>query len=328
MSRRLSLAIVTTLLAIAGCSGANAEEVSDGPTGTSTEALVAAVPKKAWLELVVADFDPSGIQAPTTPATATPAPECVASGKARLADLSQTVSTRANGMLAGVLQIVDGFTKLPPTAHDATSASWGPVTGTEPKGTFRFEAHKNADGTVGFALTGQKAGESEWRALFSGATKVVDADHRVGNVQLDLAQLHAMDPDREKATSGAVAIKFGNLDGTIAIEMTFGNASGPETPPTNAKYKFARKPDGAGAFEFVAHSIDPVAPDKVLLVNTAWSAGGAGKSRAAELIEGAPLPSQVVECWTPDAGLVFHQDSSGANLSGSVACCPNAPEGP
>src|SRR5688572_22054148 len=117
MSRHVSLAIVTTtLLALGGCSGADSAAPGES-TGTSTEALVAAVPKKAWLEIAVAEFDPAGIKAPVTPATTAPVPGCVANGKASLADLSQTVSTRANGMLGGVLHIVDGFTKMPPTTH-------------------------------------------------------------------------------------------------------------------------------------------------------------------------------------------------------------------
>src|SRR5687767_11899644 len=117
--RSLSIAIAMTLT-IVGCS--SFEPRDDERTETSTAALVAGVPKKEWVALAVAEFDPAGMKASSVPSS-TPIAGCTANGKAGLADLSMTISGRANGMLGGVLQLVSDFTKLPPSSQGPNDAT-------------------------------------------------------------------------------------------------------------------------------------------------------------------------------------------------------------
>jgi hypothetical protein len=328
-SRTIPFALASIAVVVAGCSGAGNDAAEPAPepenVSSSTAALIEAVPKREWLAIAVAGFNTTTNGAvATTPTSATTAPpaECLPGEPARLADLSKTVSTRANGMLEAVLGVVSGVLSRPPTFQDDHHAVWGPMTGSEPAGIYRMDVERAPDGAIAFQLTARPVNVDQWRGLFRGATRVIDANHRVGDVEIDLAALHAVDPVRNTATSGGVKIHFGNADGNTAIDMMFGNATGPETPPTDAKYTYIRRPDGAGAFEFVAHTTDPSVPtEKLVVVNTAWAPGGAGKSRATELKPTAPKPMSVVECWAPNAGLVFHADDGG-QAGGNPACCP------
>jgi hypothetical protein len=294
--------IAAAAVVLAGCGGGEASE----PNATSTHPLVGGVPQRSWLALKVASLD---AESPTTILGDAPAPACSPGAPAELADLTRTVSTRANGMLGAVLQIVSDFTSHPPTLHGVDHATWGPVIGTEPTGTYRFDVHRLADGAIAFQLLGRKSDDDPWRGVFQGATRVVDAEHRAGHATLDLGNMHALDPVRNKAITGSVAIDFGNVDGKLVIDTT------------NAKYKFARRADGGGAFEFLAHSIDANTPaQKIVHVTTTWTPNGAGKSEATEVTSVQPQPATVVQCWAPNAGVLFQ--TNGGVAIGDPACCP------
>ena len=330
MRRTVSPLVAAALTVLActtfGCAGPDAE--TSEPTGTSLDALTAGVPKRDWLVLDVANLDPSVAAKGASSAKATsgsmPA-SCSLGAPAGLADLSRTVSGRANGILGDVLGIVADVLSRPPTAHDDHHAVWGPLSGPESPGVYRFDAERKPDGTIAFQLSATPAGANAWRGLFRGATRVIDADHRVGDVEIDFGAMRAVNAKNAPET-GAVVIHFGNVDGVVGIDMTFSGVSGSETPPTNAVYKYMRRPDGAGAFDFVAHANDPLKGPRLQHVTTVWAPSGAGKSSATQADPSAPAAASVTECWAPNAGLVFH--SGGGATGGDPACCPAAPAGP
>jgi hypothetical protein len=233
MSRTLTLlALVSCVTAAFGCSATTDD--AEPKTSTSVDALVAGVPKKPWLELAVADFDPSG-QSAFAPAEAAAA--CAPGETATLANLTYTVSSSANGILGGALGIVGTLLARQPTASDGIHAVWGPMTGSEPAGVYLFQVERMPDGLIAFELRGRPLENDVWRVLFRGATRIVDDAHRTGQMTIDLAALHVVDPVRNKAETGRIDTRFGNLEDVLAIDMTFVDASGPETPPTNANYK-------------------------------------------------------------------------------------------
>jgi hypothetical protein len=291
-----------------GCSGASEP---DENTRGATEALVAGVPKAAWLEIAPARLDGGG---ETETKSEPPSLACAPlQTLAPLADLTHTVSTRANGILGGVLGIVGALLTRPPTEVEGQHAVWGPLSGSEPAGIYVFEAERLSDGAIAYKLHGAAKDGDPMLDLFAGATRLVGADRHAGKVQINLEALHAVDPIRNQAVTGTIAVDYGNLDG-VTIAMAFAGASGPETPPTDAQYTYARRSDGSGTFTFVAHS----AEQKLLRVQSAWNEAGAGKSSATELTS----QSAMIQCWAPNGAMIFAADPVTGATQGDAACCP------
>jgi hypothetical protein len=291
---------VSFVSAFAGCS---ADHEPEENTRSTTEALVAGVPTKAWLEIAPARLDAKGA-AETSEA---PSLACTPlQPLAPLADLTHTVSTRANGILGGVLGIVGTLLTRPPTTASGQHAVWGPLSGSEPAGIYVFEAERLGDGAIAYELHGAANESAPMLDLFVGATRFV-ADRHAGKVEINLEALHAVDPVRNQALTGRIAVEYSNLDGNVSIGMAFAGATGPETPPTDAQYNYLRRPDESGTFTFVADSMQ-----KVIRVQSAWNGAGAGKSTSTE----------AVQCWAPNGAMIFAADPISGATQGDAACCP------
>jgi hypothetical protein len=331
MRRTLFIVSLPVLASFVACSGDHESEI-DPPSTSSAEALSAAVPKPDWVQLDVAALGPS-MPASAASATTTSAPsplpaQCQPGPTASLAQASQQVSTQTNAILAGVLGLVSEITKNPPAISVPDHAVWAPITSPDSPSIYKLDVQKLGDGTIGFVLTARPKEKDEWHALFDGVTHVVDDKHRAGEIHIDLAQVHDADPAKNDARTGAIVVKFGNVDDNIGIDVMFGGTSGPGTPPTDAQYNFSRRADGAGAFRFVAHSMDPSVPaERVFSIETTWTASGAGMSHATDAASVMPKPQGTVECWAPNAGLVFKavDGITASGAAGDPACCPTAP---
>jgi hypothetical protein len=323
----LTLVLGSTLALAAGCSGAQGSSVDEGSVSTTKDPLVAAVPKQEWFALKVASFTPSGevFSAATTPAKteSTPAspsaPACSAGPAADLAQVTGHVTGDANGLLAGLLGIVGQITATPPAAKSADHAAWGPITSPDAPGLYRLDVDRQTDGAVAFVMSGRPKDKDEWKPLFRGVVRVIDDAHRTGEAQVDFANMHAIDP-RTDPVQGGVSLRFGNADGVQAVEMTFGGVAGDKSPPSDAHYVYTRKADGSGGFEFVTHSA--ATPKQLMRVETSWAPGGAGRSRATMIDAGVPAAKSLVECWAPNAGLVFRAEDGSPAAMGSADCCP------
>lgn len=313
----------TTLIAIglATCAfGCGGQAATNEPVTTGASALQSAVPRRAWLTLDVAKQAAAGSQPEPH------GPTCQGGPPAMFATMSASIMGSANGVLDGVLGLVEDVTSTPPAVQLPGHAVWGPLTSPTDPNVHRLDMQQVAPNAFHFVLSGKPkpAPESAWTGLFQGTVVVVDPAHRSGDLAVDFGAMHALDPSTDPG-AGGVAIHFENGPDARAIAETFSGVAGKNAPrPADAQYHFTQDPGGATLDFVTLTDFDhDGTTDELLHVQSRWVPQGAGK--ASVVVTGGDLgPKQVaaMECWAPNQATVFYGDDIHANPpAGDPACC-------
>ncbi len=87
--------------------------------------------------------------------------------------LTHKIAADADGVVGGVLGVVQTITKSPPTATGPGHAVWGPID-SPASSVYRLQVDKSARGEFHFVLAGRDAATG-WRGVFQGVTVDPDA---------------------------------------------------------------------------------------------------------------------------------------------------------
>ena len=243
------------------------------------------------------------------------------------AGMSMDIADHANGVLDGVMNVIETVTSQPPAQAAPDTAVWGPITSPPSPAVYRVIVHRVAPDAFHFQLEGTpKAGDGGgWLAVMQGTIQSPDPAHQQGNLALDFGAAHALDPSNDPV-AGGVAIGFQNAPDGHAVDEIFSNVVGRTAPqPNDAQYHLRANPSTL-TFQWVTRTDfdhDGNA-DELLDVQAQWFAPGAGK--ASVTVTGGDLGNAQVaaaECWNPSQQTTFYVDDIHANPpAGDPACCP------
>jgi hypothetical protein len=327
MKHRLRIALAAAAAAVpvtlAACGGSTTESTSQTSSG-----LTDGVPKRAWLNLDLAAAKTQSVAAASQQAAQQPPPPmCVGGPPAMFAAMSAGIMQSSNGVLDGIMSLIENATSGPPADASPGMAVWGPITSPQSPSLYRVVVHQVAPDAFHFELDGTpKAGDqSNWAGVMQGTVQSPDPLHQAGDLLVDFGVAHALDPSNDPV-AGGVAIHFENRPDGRGIDETFSGVVGKNAPqPNDAHYAFNAAPDGL-TFDFVTRTDfdhDGVL-DELLHVQSRWLPPGVGK--ASVVVTGGsigPKPVAAAECWDEKQRVVFYTDDIHANVPlGNAACCP------
>jgi hypothetical protein len=140
MIRRLpSFLAAVVLPSLAAACGGTAS--SPEPTSTTSDALSAAVPKREWLQLDLSAAQAQDVTAPTHTESVQlklgPQQVCAGGPPAMFAALTGSIMQGSNGVLDGVLTLLENVTSGPPAEADPDTAVWGPLSSPQSPAIYR-----------------------------------------------------------------------------------------------------------------------------------------------------------------------------------------------
>jgi hypothetical protein len=322
MRRKLPMILAALVpLSLVACGG---HDATIDPA-SSTSALSAGLPRRAELTLNLPVNASVGTAGTAVPATTPPA-SCVAGSPATFATMTGQIMQQSNGVLQGVLSLLDNATSGPPADAGPGAAVWGPINTPGKPAVYRVEVVALGGGSFHFELDGSPTGGSEgsWAAVMQGTIVAPDPTNRVGNVQVDFGVAHTVDPTSDPV-AGGVALAFQATPTGLTLDETFADIVGPSAPtPNDAHYHLVAGPPTA-TFDYVTttdflHN----GGSELLNVQSQWLAVGAGMANV--VVTGGDLGSKTVqaaECWNASQAAVFYEDDVSANPpTGNQACCP------
>ena len=237
-------------------------------------------------------------------------PALAPADEAELAAMTHKTTRDFNGLLAGLVSIVDLVRSLPPSARTTDSRTWGPF---PPDQTqlrnrdwwtrmimrrdldnpqqfdYEISVHKIGNGALdwpvlirGWFLAGQTARKG------NGHVELVTADARAEGMDLtDLGMLDHLEIDYDTAADPL----------WVAMTVTSLPAPGSADPPPMLVYTYKANAAGQGqmTFDLYANLVaGPAIED--LNVTARWLPTGAGRAQAT-IVSGDGQGSQQTECW-------------------------------
>lgn len=242
------------------------------------------------------------------------------------------VTDDVNGLIGGVLLLVDAVTDLPPTYVDETQqhAVWGPYSDAlDPVETSLFVQYMPEDDTHhwGFVQKAKNVDDAEEIVVIqglvnAGATQEVSS----GAFTIDFDAMSALDPNTRGSGlfMSEYDIREDGVDATAAYE---GVQDGAQT--IDAAYVYSQLEDGSGHMD-LAWLADALGGDdeELALVRSRWLGDGQGRSDS--YLTGGDLGeagATGVECWGDTFAPVYQANSWEGELSGEEAACAfDAPE--
>jgi hypothetical protein len=284
----------------------------------SEEALLASLPSRQAMEVSV----------PTGPAALRAGSAALVGETAGLYVVTRQTTTRMNGLVGGVLDQLGSIARTRPTAVEADTAAWGPLTDVLSPVVWRLVVRRLGPGEHAFLLEVRpKAGaDGDFRPFLQGASaRPGPAGPAQGSFAVNLGLAHALDPVMNPAV-GQLAAAWNMQVDRREVHLQLAGVSQPSEPPATGDFGAVLLPDGSGALVFDANANLLGSADalEVGRVSSRWNAAGAGRADA-ELHQGdAGAGTQVTECWDASFGRVyFHgQTGAGADASeGDAAAC-------
>ena len=282
-------------------------------TSTPSE-LSAALPTATWVAMT-----------PDTSLTPVPAsPACATRGASTFGVLTHKIAADADGVLGGVLGQVHAITRTPPTAVAPGHAAWGPIPSAT-SSVYRLNIAESAPAEFRFLLEGRDRA-TDWRGVFAGATFVRDATHRMGQIAVDFAVMHALDANVDPV-EGQVTLHFDISGPARNIAATFAGIRGKSAPqPEDAAYQLVTAADRSSGFAYSTHvdfDGDGTA-DELAHIDSQWTTAGAGVAHL--VVRGGSLGTRIVnavECWDASLSRTFYMDDAAMHPAvGDAGCCP------
>ena len=240
---------------------------------------------------------------------------------------AKKASSDFNGLLDGLLAIVEAVRSLPPTTRETDARTWGPFPddknpGYEAQLVIRRVDPLNFSWAIQFRL---KDGPGDWFDVAVGNFLASGGIRRgKGAVELRIAE----NVDKLKSLQGLSQISritMGYQTDTtpLTVDMAFTFAAGNTAGYSEAGYGYRENADRAGKMAFSLRTLDP---NVVRLDATAgWLASGAGVATAT-VIEGNYQGANAVECWDTAFQTVYVKQSwPGGLLLGDPAACVTLP---
>jgi hypothetical protein len=252
-------------------------------------------------------------------------PMCASSGPSRFGTLSHQIAGSVDKVLADVFGLIDGVTSQPPAVVQPGQAEWGPIEGAT--SVYTLAVQQAGPQQFNFFLGGEPRGAGDaWQGVFGGNTVVADPQQRSGELDINFAVMHALDPTVDPVSGGA-AVRFSSDGGAREVMAHFGGIVGQNAPqPDDSDYAFSAMPDRTASFGFATH-VDYDGDgklDELVQIQSRWAADGSGTAHI--VVTGGSLGQRTVnavECWDPALGRVFYSDDQNVNdRAGDEACCP------
>jgi hypothetical protein len=238
------------------------------------------------------------------------------------------ISTQLNAAAAGFFLFIDEATATPPSAHAASNEYWGPFQPTSSPMTAMLAVQQVDAQNYNFFLGGKLEGapDSTFTGLLGGSTKVTDAFHGSGQLEVNFTTLHSLDPTAHPET-GAIGFVHDNTADPRTVGVHFENFTDntPGATPFTATYQYAEHADGAGNFQFMMRSNFDNDPNGILedvAFVSRWVASGAG--RADVIAQHGDLGFEVhaIECWDLNFQRVYYaEDVDPSKSEGDVGAC-------
>jgi hypothetical protein len=239
-----------------------------------------------------------------------------------------SISTSVNGGIAGVYNVIEAITALPPTSTDnATVAVWGP---SQPRGlernSFRLTVTKVSDGVYAYVLAARpkaSVDEEDFVAIVDGTAQPNDDSDGSGSLNVHWGALRSLDDS--ECMIGELRSTYDAASEPRALAVTFVEAQDgcrDQGPPTSAEYLYTETTAGTGTLDYAQqkdiHTRNDNKPlDETFEVHSQWNATGAGRSDvrisggevtpdlAALLPSSGATGVDVVECWDASFALVY-----------------------
>lgn len=298
-----SLSVVFLFAAACGASGDGSSSIAE---------LRAALPSQSWVAMTPVVSQPPALTS------------CGTLGASTFGVLTHKITSDVDGVLGGVLGVVQTITKNPPTATSPGHAVWGPIPSAT-SSVYRLQVDESARGEFHFLLAGRDA-KSDWRGVFQGVTVAPDATHRAGQIAVDFAVMHALDASVDPV-AGQVDLHFEAADPARNVTATFAGIRGKSAPqPDDAQYKLVTAADHSSGFAYSTR-VDfdgDGTQDEIAHIDSQWSPTGAGVAHLT--VSGGSLGARVVsavECWDPTLARLYYTDDATMHpAAGDAACCP------
>jgi hypothetical protein len=248
---------------------------------------------------------------------------CRTLGASSFGVLTHKIAADADGVVGGVLGVVQTITKNPPTAAGPGHAVWGPIP-SPASSVYLLQVDKSARGEFHFVLLGRDA-KTDWRGVFQGVTVASDASHRAGQLAVDFAVMHALDASVDPV-AGQVDLHFEAADPARNVTATFAGIRGKAAPqPDDAQYKLVTAADLSSGFAYSTR-VDfdgDGTQDELAHIDSQWSPSGAGVAHLT--VSGGSLGARVVnavECWDPMLARVYYSDDASMHPAAGDASLP------
>ena len=232
--------------------------------------------------------------------------------EAELAKSTHDTTRGLNGLLMGLVGIVDAVRSYPPTGRTATSRIWGPFPTDRAKmknldwetkmivsrdvtdlGRFDYEISAHHDG----------AADTDWPVLISGWFQVGKTARRgMGHVELVTATARAEGYDTsDLGTLDHLEIDYDTSADPVMVTMHITDlpAAGSTDPAPTAAFTYAQNASGQGemTFDLVGNLIPGPAVED-LRITSRWLGTGEGRADLA-VISGDGVVAHQTECWGP-----------------------------
>jgi hypothetical protein len=238
------------------------------------------------------------------------------------------IAVAVNGGIAGVYNVIEAITALPPTSTDnATVAVWGP---SQPRGlernAFRLTVSKVSDGVYSYVLDARpkaSIADEDFVAIVDGTATPNDNNDGSGSLNVHWGALRSLDGN--ECMIGELRSTYDASSEPRTLAVTFIEAKDgcrDDGPPTSAEYLYAETADQSGTLDYAEekniHAQDEDKPlDETFEVHSRWNGAGAGRSDvrigggevtpdlAALLPASGATGVDVVECWDASFALVY-----------------------
>jgi hypothetical protein len=259
--------------------------------------------------------------------------------EAELARLTHKTTRDFNGLLMGLLDIVDFVRSFPPTSRTAESRTWGPIPPDRSTGKnldwhtrmvvewdaaqarFAYHIDVHHDGTA----------DDAWITFIDGWFEASHTARRgVGFVELQTAAVRAAGLDVSNlGMLDHLEIDYDTVNDPTSIEMTVTSLPDPASAaPATIFYTYRATAAGQGqmTFDLFANVVAGPAIEDMRVVSD-WLATGEGRATLT-IVSGDGMGLQQTECWNQSFGATFNQKpwAPGENVGTDPASlCPTIP---
>ncbi len=212
----------------------------------------------------------------------------------------------------GVLALIDGITKHPPTDCEPAFCAWGPFTDWEKGVSYRLIVTRQGEGVYVYQMQAKRFGgaEASWVTTIEGGFTEEGGDDAEGLGQgwfdFDFDAVGSI--DEKEDTRGSFRAEFAkSADGSRLAVRLDGVQDGPDDAVKNARYLVESNDDGGAleiSFPLDIHENEPDKPAiEDLTARVRWLATGPGVANA--VVTGGDLDAGqellAVECWNERA---------------------------
>lgn len=247
--------------------------------------------------------------------------------RATFYEITRGVTAVVNGGVGLTLLLLQHITDYPPASLTATHATWGPYTDALSPATWKFDVEKVGPIDYQYTLSGKPkaADDSQYQAVIAGKAHAISRIEGSGDFLLDFTALHQL--DGANRAQGGIAVHYDNTSNPRVVEVAFkdfddGNGS---YTPNDALYRYTKRTDQSGSFEFVTKADvdhDPLQAKEVVSIMSRWLGTGQGRSEVSAKGGSLAADATAEECWSESFARTYFTDSwNPSDTEGDPATC-------